>query len=101
MKKTLIIIIAIIVVLGGFFYLVDKSNEHKNETIKIGIILPLTGQYGHLGENVVKGIELAKEEYLKKHPGSSVELIAEDDVLEATKGLNAYKKFRADLRCNI
>jgi|GEM_PF-657462 len=82
----LLIMIAVLAVV----YRVDFSS--RNSVIRIGIITPLSGEYGALGENLRKGAELAKEAYLKDHPGLQIEIVAEDDALNATKGLSAYKK---------
>ncbi len=89
MKKTLIAVVVLLAVIGGIALLPHNSGV-KN--IKIGMILPLTGEYGALGENVVKGAQLARDEYVKAHLGADVQIIAEDDVLDAAKGLTAYKK---------
>jgi branched-chain amino acid transport system substrate-binding protein len=93
MKQTIKITGGILMVIIAVLALVYRADfSPKNSVIKIGIITPLSGEYGALGENLRKGAELAKEQYLKDHPGVRVEIVAEDDALNAVKGLSAYKK---------
>lgn len=93
MKKYIVYIVIAIAVIAGITYSQKSALPlAENENIKIGVILPLTGEYGALGENIVKGAELAKSEYISKHPNAHIEIIAEDDQLDGAKGLSAYKK---------
>jgi len=80
-----IIVVAIIAIM----YVENKPNA--NDVIKIGVIMPLTGEYGYLGENILHAIKLAEVE-LEAALGKEIEIIAEDDVLDSTKGLSAYQK---------
>jgi branched-chain amino acid transport system substrate-binding protein len=58
--------------------------------IKIGVVVPFTKEYGYVGEDIRKGLELAKEQ-LKNNP-YDFELIYEDSALENTKTVLAAQK---------
>ena len=91
MKKYIIVLVGFAALISGFFWFKNVSTK-ASAAVRIGIILPLSGEYGALGENVVKGAQLAMGEYLQGHASEKVELIAEDDQLDTKKGLSAYKK---------
>lgn len=60
------------------------KNEKTSEPIKIGVILPLTGDLAALGEEIRKGIEIAIEEV--KAEGLNLNVIYEDD--QSSFGIN-------------
>ena len=60
-KITISLIILILFVAGIAIYLTQKPKEP--ETIKIGAILPLTGELSYLGEPGKNAIELIREQY--------------------------------------
>ncbi len=86
-KKIIISILVIAAIAAASFNLRPKS-----EGITLGVIAPLSGQYAAIGENFFMGIKLAAVEYAGAHPGTSIELISEDDGFDAKKGFSAYKK---------
>lgn len=96
MQKIKIVLIGIVIlaVIGvGYSFTQTKSGSVSDPTIvKVGVLGPLSGQYGVFGENVVKGIEVAKLAYEKSHPGTKISLVIEDDGFEAKRGLSVYKK---------
>ncbi len=51
-----------IVAIGVFFFLRKDDTIQESSTIKIGAILPLTGERGNFGKNSKNGIELAISE---------------------------------------
>jgi ABC-type branched-subunit amino acid transport system substrate-binding protein len=59
--------------------------------LKIGLIIPLTGDFGGVGENVRKGIMTAQSLFEKQN-GIKIPVIVEDDSADVVKGLSAYKK---------
>ncbi len=84
---------AVVIILGASYYF--NSHYANNGEIKIGLILPLSGQYASAGDNVKNGVILAKEQYEAGNPGKDVTLVIEDDGFNAQKGLAAYKKLTA------
>ena len=77
--KTSIIPILILIILAGC-----TSNADQ---IKVGIMLPQTGLGASLGDQMLKGIDLAANE-----TGYPFELIIEDDQCDAKQGVVAAKK---------
>ena len=57
----------------------------------IGVILPLTGDFGFFGEEARRGIELAFEEIEKAYP-ARFQLVIEDDGCKAKNAVTAYEK---------
>ena len=53
------------IVLSLLLFSACNNKKKKSETIKIGIIVPLTGELGSYGKNIDNGAKLAIEE-LKK-----------------------------------
>lgn len=88
MKKAIIWVVIIIIIIGAYFY---SSKQSDSKDISIGLISPLSGQYAAVGENIVKGAQMAIDEY-KTQTGKEVKLFVEDDGFEAKKGLSAYRK---------
>lgn len=88
MNKTLqiiigIIIIAIIVVLIVVFY-----KPTPKETIRIGVILSLSGKVAGPGQDTVNALELALEDIKKEK--ENIELVYEDSECDAKKAVTAY-----------
>ncbi|MCX6716896.1 MAG: ABC transporter substrate-binding protein [Candidatus Taylorbacteria bacterium] len=81
------LIILIIILLIG----ISWNSNNTNKTFKLGVIAPLTGDFGAVGENVLKGIKTAEIVYEKK-TGNKIDIIAENDNADAATGLSAYYK---------
>jgi len=96
-KTTQIIlwIVVAIIVIGGIWYGVGKkpTAPTTKEPIKIGVLVPLTGEAASWGQNSLAGITLATKEINDKGGinGRKVEIIAEDDRCSA-EGVNAINK---------
>lgn len=91
--KRLIWIIVIIAITAGAVFLFGNGNRDisKNNSIKIGVILPLSGELAFLGEEVKKGIDVAVNEL--KNQGVFILVIYEDDQsLSLTATVNAANK---------
>lgn len=89
-KKLLSIVVIVIVVIGAI--VITQNNEKSVGEVKLGLMLPLTGDYGAAGQNMQKGMELAIEQYEKNNPGSQIKVVVEDDAYDTAKGVTAYKK---------
>lgn len=77
-KIILWIIIAVIVVVGVWFGLSKNPTDETKEPIKIGAILPLTGDLGFVGEGMRNALEMAKNSALAEY-GKNVEFVVQDD----------------------
>jgi len=91
--KNLIWIIVILVIIGGgwWFNQQPETSPAADEPIKIGLIMPLSGELGVFGTNVKKGVEIALEQ--KNVSTSSIRLISEDSGAFTTNAaFTAFKK---------
>jgi ABC-type branched-subunit amino acid transport system substrate-binding protein len=88
--------VIVIIILLGILYGVNRKPiaPTTKEPIKIGAILPLTGEAAVWGENVKTGIELAKEGINKKGGinGRKIEVIYEDGQCDSKTGVSAVQK---------
>jgi branched-chain amino acid transport system substrate-binding protein len=95
-KNFFILIILIILISIGVIIL--KSNNIKEETVKIGALLYLTGSGAEWGENSLNGINLAIKEINERGGllGKKIELIIEDsnedNVSNVITGYQALKR---------
>ena len=96
MKKLILIIT--IVLLGTasivYFYKNQLNSANvkgieTNKTLKIGVILPLTGLLSQFGEGIQEGVLQAEKEL--RSQGSNVEIIIQDDGYTNTGVINAAK----------
>ena len=88
MDKTFIWAIVIVIIVVGGYFLIGKKENTPSETIKIGVILPLTGDFAFVGEAMKKGVDLALDDY----PNSGIKLIFEDGQLDNNMSINALNK---------
>lgn len=99
-KKILWGVVFVLAITAGYVgvqqnnYSQTQKVESKN-TITIGAISILSGQFATIGEGFANGIKLAKEKYELEHPGVKINLILEDDAFDAKKGISAFKKLTA------
>jgi ABC-type branched-subunit amino acid transport system substrate-binding protein len=87
MKKKIIVGIAVIVVI--LVALVYSPNEKVDGKIKVGVIAPMAGQYGALGESIRDSISMSLEK------DKNIEVIFEDDSFDPKKAVSAYQKLTA------
>jgi branched-chain amino acid transport system substrate-binding protein len=80
--------------LGAAIALVVAGQARAEDTIKIGVIQPLTGSVAYNGTTDVNGSKLAVEERNAKGGvlGKKVELVIEDGVCNPAKSVNAAEK---------
>lgn len=98
-KNKWLITVALLVVLVVIVSLCtdNKPQATTNETVKIGISLPLTGNIANIGIPTKEAILMAKEEIDSNQNKYSYELVIENDAFEAKKGaIIANKLIHAD-----
>lgn len=66
--------------------------KKQPQEIKIGVILPLTGDLAEPGEKAFNGIRLAIDAYNQNKPKIPINIIAEDSRANPTDGVNAINK---------
>jgi len=82
MKWTIGIVVAIIIAVIA----VVGTRQTSSGTIKVGVIAPLTGQYGFLGESFKNAVTMAIGD------DKRIQVIFEDDQFDAKTGLSAFQK---------
>lgn len=65
-----------------------EEGETKVETVKVGVMVPLTGDAAVYGESVKKAVELAK----KQLQANNVEFVYEDSRCDGTQSVSAINK---------
>lgn len=92
--KKLWIGIGLVVVVALAIWLVLIQTKREPGEIKIGAVLPLTGNNAVDGEAAKQAIDLALEEKAKdlKQKGLNVKVVYEDDKMDPKEGVNAAKK---------
>jgi branched-chain amino acid transport system substrate-binding protein len=97
MKRKNIIGWVIGIAVVGILIIVSLAKQNKQpETIKIGAILPLTGDISEYGQRVKRGIELAVEEINSMSP-RKLQIIYEDSKGSSKEGVSAaYKLINSD-----
>ncbi|MEK7530549.1 MAG: ABC transporter substrate-binding protein [Patescibacteria group bacterium] len=84
--------VGVLVVIALSIFALSNTSPGTPSTITIGVIAPLSGQYGFLGESERNAMLMAQEDLAAK--GQTVRLIFEDDKYEARTGLTAYQKLK-------
>lgn len=82
----LIVLILLVIFVAGIF-----SRKNDTESIKVGVILPLSGQYAAIGETDRNSMLMAKNDF----KASNIELYFEDDKYDARTAVTAYQKLRS------
>src|SRR6185503_3945742 len=91
MKKVILALVAVALI---GFVLVKNSQESNTETIKVGVITPLTGNFAIFGERMRNAMEMAKEDL--GAPAANIQLIYEDACQPAQAVSAAQKLIQAD-----
>jgi branched-chain amino acid transport system substrate-binding protein len=87
--KKIIAVIAILTLSIGVFYSCGKKEDG---VVKIGAILPLTGDAAQYGQSGKEGLLIAQEEIKEKNPDFKFEIIVEDDKGNKNDGISAVNK---------
>jgi ABC-type branched-subunit amino acid transport system substrate-binding protein len=82
LKKIIIVSLGILVILGiVLFTQKDNESNNTNEIVKVGVIIPSSGQYAVLGESVKNSILMSLQDLENKN----IEVIFEDDEFDPKK----------------
>lgn len=93
--RRLLLVGTVILILAVFLaYQSLKSVAPVNEPLRIGAILPLTGNLAFIGEGIRNGIEMGKDEFNAAGGvrGQAIEILYEDSKGSAADGLSATQK---------
>lgn len=79
----------------------NSSNKGSTETIRLGLLPPLTGVVGIYGEEIIRGAEMAVQEVNEAGGvlGKNLELIVEDDGSVPEKAVPAAEKLLDTHHC--
>ncbi|WP_338452144.1 ABC transporter substrate-binding protein [Niallia oryzisoli] len=97
-KSVLLMLIAFMLLLsacsGGAISTTSSKGDkgEASDTIKIGALLPSTGVYASLGENLLNGMNLYFEENNWEVAGKKIEIIHEDDEADPQVALRKLRK---------
>lgn len=99
MKKVLIILLSL-VLLTGIGYGVFRSCSKKNDTVKMGVVLPLSGNSAIIGEPKKRAFDIAMEQY-NLDGKKRLEVFFEDSQGTASGGTSAFNKLllNKDIDC--
>jgi len=98
-KKVLLAIAAAIVIAAIAFSGCIKEKPEESKVIKIGVILPLTGDLAVYGNNIKNGIDLAVEEINNKGgiDGANITLIYKDSEGKRDKTVSAMNELASEV----
>ncbi|MDQ5949269.1 MAG: urea transport system substrate-binding protein [Patescibacteria group bacterium] len=88
MKKIVGILVIILVVVGGIYFFKNKPTSTKGSGLKVGVILPLTGDLSITGEKLYQGVQLAQAQLEKE----GVKFVVEDSHSKPTDAVSAASK---------
>jgi len=94
MKKYVWLVIFVILFSVGLNKLANNVvvEDNSNETVKIGLVVPLSGNQASSGEIFKKSAQMAFRDIAKKNNKYKYELIIEDDGFEAKKTVSVANK---------
>lgn len=94
-KRTAIILLFVVAIFGIAIYLYHSCLfVDKNEEVRIGAILDLTGPGSNYGVSLQRGLEIAKDEINEAGGinGKRLTVVYEDSHSDATTGVSAFNK---------
>ncbi|MDB5259965.1 MAG: amino acid transporter substrate-binding protein branched-chain amino acid transport system [Candidatus Nomurabacteria bacterium] len=89
-NRLFILLLGFVIILAALIYKDRKPGVSYTETIKIGAILPLSGDFSSAGEEINRGAQIAVKEY--KDKGYNINYIVEDDQFDSVKMVSAAQK---------
>lgn len=95
-KSTLVVALVIATLL--FVGCVNNQTAKKDDTIKVGVVVPLSGNAGVLGDYTLKGLQLAVDEQNAKGGllGKKIELDVQDSKADPKEGVTVVKNMLAN-----
>ncbi len=102
-KGIIIGILIVLVGIGGYFAWKQNLNAPKEkDIIKIGAILPLTGDVAVYGNSLKKGVDLAVDRYNADSLNhKKIELVYEDSKANPKLAVSSFEKLISTENCNI
>lgn len=98
MKKNYVILLTIIVLVFGAFFILNRGCNRKpndSEIVKIGAVIPLTGNYSDVGDWMKIGMDMAVEDFNSKSEKHQLSILYEDSKSDPTSAISAYQKLKS------
>jgi len=92
MKKIFIIVMVVAILIVVFIISNLKSSSTVSSQVNVGWFGPLSGPVASLGEQNLRGVQLA----IKDHGKGKINLRTEDDQFNAKNSLSAYEKLKTE-----
>ena len=90
-KKIISVVVLVVVVILGVWSLQNRTVGGK-ETVKIGVVAPVTGAAAAYGTTLVKGIEMALADVSETSTKYTYQVVVEDDASTPAKSTTATQK---------
>ena len=90
MKKILVVFVVLLIVCASIN--VFTMSNKTSEGITIGVLAPLSGEFGRVGQESYKGIQLATKEYNATNPPLPVVLNVKDGKAQTQESLSALQQ---------
>ncbi len=103
-KKGIIgIVLVVLIGIAVYCYLNKKETLMEDKTsVKIGVILPLSGDVAIYGIGLKNGMELALEKYNQENnTNKKIELIYEDSKADPKLAVSSFEKLTSIDKCNL
>lgn len=94
-KKTILWISLLAIAAIGIYFVWNAQKKNiiqDKEVVKVGAVLPLTGEMASYGVQLKKGMDLAIELNNSDSNNTKIEVIYEDDKGDAKSAVSAYRK---------
>jgi len=85
------------VVMAGAVFLFgykNSNNATEGHFIKIGALLPLSGNAANYGEGSREGIEIAKDDLKSKYLNLNIQVVYEDSFYDPRRAVDGYRKLK-------
>lgn len=84
------------------FFLLSSCQRVEEETIRIGAILPLSGDLAVYGKSLQNGMDLSLDEFKKNNiDGKKVQIIYEDSKADPKLAISSFEKLSSIDKCKI
>ena len=93
-KSVVCWILAVVVIAGVIYTNIQKQKAIQNTgmpVVKIGVIAPLSGEYGQVGQEVLQGIRLAVKQHQKQNPNYIISLDSKDHKASTMEAITAFQ----------
>ncbi len=94
MKKKIVLLLNFVIILSLVFFSSCEKQEkvEEDKIIKIGAILPLTGDAATYGERLREGFEISKYAFEKANSEPILKIFFEDSRIDPKEAVNAFYK---------